>query len=78
MYDSVFNLFKVGVFEVSLMVNSSARKKKTSPLESKGDEREEQDCTLPVRSQIGGENGSRWQRESSITAPQGELQLKLL
>jgi len=33
---------------------------------------------LPVRSQIGGENGSRWQCESSITAPQGELQLKLL
>lgn len=36
------------------------------------------DSTLPVRSQIGGENGSRWQCESSITAPQGELQLKLL
>lgn len=35
-------------------------------------------AALPVRSQIGGENGSRWQRESSITAPQGELQLKLL
>lgn len=41
-------------------------------------EREKQASTLPVRSQIGGENGSRWQCESSITAPQGELQLKLL
>lgn len=40
--------------------------------------REKQASTLPVRSQIGGENGSRWQCESSITAPQGELQLKLL
>lgn len=38
----------------------------------------EEDSGLPVRSQIGGENGSRWQRESSITAPQGEPQLKPL
>lgn len=46
--------------------------------EEEGLGREKQDSTLPVRSQIGGENGSRWQCESSITAPQGELQLKLL
>lgn len=42
------------------------------------EEEEEEDSGLPVRSQIGGENGSRWRRESSITAPQGEPQLKLL
>lgn len=65
---SVFNLFRVDVFKSLRFALKPERRW----------EREKQDSTLPLRSQIGGENGSRWQRESSITAPQGELQLKLL